>query len=102
MRSAAACGRPPRGSPARPGDTLRLKEGAPYTVAVEVPAAPLYAGSRVSLVWNGEPIDARASATGSVVWERFAGTPGYVRVHVLRADGSPVAVTNPVFVEVSR
>jgi predicted metal-dependent phosphoesterase TrpH len=86
-------------SVARVGDTLRVKPGAPLEVEVSI-AGDAYAGGRIELVWRGEPV-ARAAVDGaSVRFTRLANAGGYLRVHVYAANGAPLAVTNPVFVEV--
>ncbi len=81
---------------ARIGDTLSLKPGDPYEVAVEA-EAPLYHGSRAELFWNGERAATAPIVLGMARFERFASTNGYLRVHVLAASGAPIAVTNPIW-----
>ena len=86
------------GQEARIGDGLHIHSGEVFTVGIDAGAAP-YKGGRVDFVWNGEPI---ASATvpdnGHVAFERFANASGYLRVHVYKADGAPLAIANPIFV----
>ena len=68
-----------------------------HSLRLRVLAVPQ--GGRIDLVWDGEPI---ASATvpdnGRVEFERVANARGYLRVHVFRTDGAPLAITNPIFV----
>jgi hypothetical protein len=90
---------------ARIGDTLAVASGAPYEVTVAVRAGvAAYEGSRVDLFWNGEAAgSAELKRTGPARFTRFTRTttePGYLRAHVQRADGSPLAITNPVYVTV--
>ena len=86
---------------ARVGDELRVKHGEPLQVRVDA-AALDYHGGRVELYWNGEQV---ASATlpnnGRVEFERYPTTAGYLRIHLLGAGGQPMAITNPVFVEIA-
>ena len=82
---------------ARLGDDLRLAPGAPFQVVVEADSS--YKGARVDLAWNGEPIaSAMMPDRGRVEFERFANGSGYLRVQVYRVDGTPISITNPIFV----
>ena len=87
---------------ARVGDTVAVASGAPYEVAVEVPAGlAAYQGGRVDLFWNGEAAgSAELKGTGLARFTRTTTEPGYLRVHVQRADGSPLAITNPIYVTI--
>jgi len=90
---------------ARIGDTVAVASGAPYEVTVAVRAnVAAYEGGRVDLFWNGEAAgSAELRQTGPARFVRFTRTatdPGYVRAHVQRADGSPLAITNPIYVTV--
>jgi hypothetical protein len=76
------------------GESLSI--GAASHVQVDV-SAPAAAGGRVVIVTNGRrgaalAIDAHGRARGEP-----AAVPGYIRFELLRADGSPVAYTNPVY-----
>jgi hypothetical protein len=62
---------------------------------VTLPVALL--GGRVDLIADGAVVATRP-ATTRVRFERPA-TDRYLRIHVFAADGSPQAVTNPVFLE---
>lgn len=85
----------------RVGDALRVKPGEPLQVSVEAVAAD-YKGGRVELYWNGEQVaSATMPDTARVEFERFATTAGYLRIHLLGAGGQPLAITNPVFIEIA-
>jgi hypothetical protein len=56
----------------------------------------------VDLVHDGAVVaSAPVSAGAPITFARTIAKAGYMRVHVLTADGSPVAVTNPVFLEMA-
>jgi len=85
---AATCGT----NRASVGTALTCLPGTAATVTVSMPGSP---DARVDLVWNGDlvaskPIDA-------ATFPLPAGA-GYARVHVMAADGSTIAITNPVYV----
>lgn len=83
------------------GDTLSLRPGQAYEVEVAA-NAPAYEGATVELVWNGEPAGkAPLRAAQPARFERTAAEAGYLRVHVLAADGSPLAITNPIYVRLA-
>jgi len=86
----------------RVGDTVAVAAGAPYEVALEVPAGePAYQGGRVDLFWDGAPAgQAELKGTGPATFTRTTTEPGYLRAHVQRADGSPLAITNPIYVTI--
>jgi hypothetical protein len=82
------------------GDEVRVAAGEP--LQVEIRCAPAYRDARVDLFWNGEAIATGAvPADGALTFERYATTRGYLRVHVVSPDGTPLAVTNPTFVEIA-
>ena len=87
---------------ARVGDTLTVHAGARYDVTVGAPAGvAAYDGARIDLFWNGEPAgSAVLKGTEPARFSRTATTAGYVRAHISRADGSPLAITNPIYVTV--
>ncbi len=88
------------GRTARVGDTLVIPRGAPVTVALHVPRGS-YPGSHVDLVWDGEVVATSPLLDdGRVRFDRYPAASGYARAHVAAADGSPLALTNPVFVTV--
>ena len=87
-------------SEARVGDSLKVARGAAARVEVRVPF-PL-PGGRVDLVHDGVVVDSAAITAGAPVrFERTITRAGYLRVHVHAMDGSPIAVTNPVYLEVA-
>lgn len=88
------------GREARVGETLTLKAGDAFRVAVNA-VAPLYAGARAELFWNGERIATTSLTDGNASFDRFASSSGYLRVHVLAATGAPLAVANPIWVRTS-
>jgi hypothetical protein len=68
---------------------------------VDVTTPGPYRGARVDWVWNGEVLaSARAGDAGHVSIERYPPANGYARVHLFAPDGSPLAITNPIFVTV--
>jgi hypothetical protein len=80
------------------GDTLRLRVGE--AVEVEV-AAPALAGGRVELIRDGQPAGDAPLTPGAPARFRFdAAASGYARAQVRAADGSLVALTNPVYLSV--
>ena len=87
-------------SEARIGDTLDLKPGDGFAVAVGA-SAPLYAGARAEVFWNAERIATAPLSDGKVTFDRFASTSGYLRVHMVAPSGAPLAVTNPIWIRTS-
>ncbi|MGE3375009.1 MAG: CehA/McbA family metallohydrolase [Vicinamibacteria bacterium] len=83
------------------GDVLRLRRGEAFAAELQA-AGPAYEGARVDFVWRGEALaSATLSAGQPARLERFAAAPGYLRAHVTTADGRPLAMTNPIWVEVA-
>jgi hypothetical protein len=88
------------GRTARIGDTLHVTRGQSMRVSVSAAATP-YRGARVEWVWNGEALASLPLDDAGVVRvERVPPASGYGRVHIVAADGRPLAVTNPVFIAV--
>jgi hypothetical protein len=84
---------------ARVGDSLAMARGAVARVEVRPPAA--LTGGRVDLVHDGVVVDSAAiTASAPIRFERTITKDGYLRLHVFAANGFPVAVTNPVYLEV--
>jgi hypothetical protein len=82
------------------GDSLTMARGTAARVEVKVPF-PL-PGGRVDLVHDGVVVDSAAiAARAPIRFERTITKDGYLRVHVHTAEGFPVAVTNPVYLEVA-
>lgn len=81
------------------GDTLAVAKGAAVTWEVEAPVT--MEGARVDLVWNGVPVDKGVLAAGQPLrFSRPAETSGYGRIHVFAPGGAPLALTNPVWLDV--
>ena len=83
------------------GGELAVTPQTEMRIRVEAPG-PAYDGARVDVVWDGEPVASASVAAGAAEFVRFAPVPGYVRVHLSRPDGTPLAVTNPVFIKIAR
>ena len=80
------------------GETLPVGDATSVRLDVTLPVALL--GGRVDLIADGAVVASRPAKT-RVRFERPA-TDRYLRIHVFDADGSPQAVTNPVFLERAR
>lgn len=81
------------------GGRLRASAGEP--IQIDLQGAPEYDGARVDLLWNGEVVASGVlPARGGARFERHAATSGYLRVHLLAADGTLLALTTPIYVEV--
>jgi hypothetical protein len=85
-----------RGRRARIGDTLAV----PHHTDVEVTlatTASAYAGARIDLLWNGEPV-ASTSVVDRAVFVRHPEASGYLRAQIVGPTGTLLAVTNPIYV----
>jgi len=82
------------------GDTVKLRRGQRYGVEVAARGAA-YEGARVALMWDGAPAG-QAVLTGGAPLRltRRADRAGYLRAHVWRKDGQPLAITNPIWIAV--
>jgi hypothetical protein len=80
------------------GETLPVGGARDVRVDVTLPVALV--GGRVDLIADGAVVATRPAKT-RVRFERPA-TDRYLRIHVFAADGTPRAVTNPVFLEAAR
>jgi hypothetical protein len=80
------------------GETLPMGGARKVRLDVTLPVALL--GGRVDVIADGTVVGSSPAKT-RVRFERPA-TDGYLRIHVFAADGSPRAVTNPVFLENAR
>ncbi len=83
---------------ARIGDSLPVARGATAIVEVTIPSG--LGRGRVDLVQDGAIVDSAPIASAPIRFERTVVKDAYLRVHVHAVDGSPVAVTNPVYLEV--
>jgi hypothetical protein len=81
------------------GETLVTGGEKNIRVDVTLPAGLL--GGRVDLIADGAVVATKPGTT-RMRFERAVGRDRYLRVHVFAADGSPRAVTNPVFLERGR
>ena len=62
---------------------------------------PAYERARVEVVWNGATVGQSVLHGGAPLRiTRRASASGYLRVHVWRNDGQPLAITNPIWLEV--
>ncbi len=77
------------------GETLALGGRRDARLDVTLPAGLL--GGRVDLVADGAVVASRPAAS-RLRFDRDVSADRYLRIHVYAADGSPRAVTNPVFV----
>ncbi len=81
---------------AQVGETLAVRPGQPFTVELAADDAA-YQGARVVVCRDGAR---EGTLDGHVPLrvEARAGSAGYVRAEVWRADGVPLAVTNPIWI----
>jgi hypothetical protein len=86
-----------RAGPAKAGvgETLTLGDRRHARLEVTLPAGLL--GGRVDLVADGAVVASKPAAS-RLRFDRDVSADRYLRVHVFAADGSPRAVTNPVFI----
>ena len=75
------------------GDTLVCS--ADETVTMRI-TAPGFHDGRADFIWNAARMTSKTIGRG--VAFRLPASAGYLRAHVYAADGSPVAITNPVYV----
>jgi hypothetical protein len=76
------------------GESLACTSGD--AVLIDVALFGLTDG-RVELIWNGERVSSKPLAASGAAFA-FPAEPGYARLHVFAADGSTIAVSNPVYV----
>ena len=88
---ASSCG----SSRAGAGDSIVCAARESIVVNVSMPA---FADGRAELLWNGDVADSKRIGDGASF--SVPAARGYLRVHVYAADGSPLAITNPVYVEI--
>jgi hypothetical protein len=81
------------------GDTVTLRPGQPYSIAVQAP--PLARGVAI-VYWNGEKAGEVPLGPSPSSYEGTATGEGYVRVLIRDASGGAWALTNPVFVKIGR
>ena len=76
------------------GDTLRCGPDDTLIMKVE---APLFRDGYADFIWNAARMTSRPIGRGATF--TMPASVGYLRAHVYAADGSPVAITNPVYVQ---
>jgi hypothetical protein len=79
------------------GDTLTVRDGQPVDFEV---TAPGLAGGRAEVRWNGERSGFVALDAGGRARFSRSGPAGYALAHLRAADGSTLAVTNPIYLTV--
>jgi hypothetical protein len=77
------------------GDTLAC--AAADTVTMRI-AATAFQDGRVDFVWNAARMTSRPIGNGATF--TMPASAGYLRAHLYAANGSAVAITNPVYVEI--
>lgn len=77
------------------GDTLACSADDTLTMAV---TAPAFHDGHADFIWNAARMTSKAIGRGASF--SMPASAGYLRTHVYAADGSPVALTNPVYVEI--
>ena len=77
------------------GDTLACSSTDGLTMKV---AAPAFEDGRVDFIWNAARMTSKPIGGGATF--SMPASAGYLRAHVYAADGSAVAITNPVYVEI--
>jgi hypothetical protein len=77
------------------GDTLACTTADTITMRV---AAPAFPDGHVDFIWNAARMTSKAIGGGATF--SMPVSAGYLRAHVYAADGSAVAITNPVYVEI--
>jgi hypothetical protein len=77
------------------GDTLSCSTGD--TLTLEVSAPEIHDG-RADFIWNAARMTSKALDGGAAF--SMPAAAGYLRAHLYAADGSAVAITNPVYVEI--
>ena len=87
----ARCG----SSTAGVGDTLTC--AIRDTLTLEI-SAPEMRDGRADFIWNAARMTSKAIGRGAAF--SMPAAAGYLRAHLYAADGSAVAVTNPVYVEI--
>ena len=75
------------------GDALTCGAGEDVTVRVSMPDLP---DARADFIWNAVRMTSKRIGRGTTF--TMPAAAGYLRVHVYAADGSTVAITNPVYV----
>jgi len=77
------------------GDTLACTVADTITMRI---AAPAFPDGHVDFIWNAARMTSGLIGSGATF--SMPASAGYLRAHVYAADGSAVAITNPVYVEI--
>ena len=77
------------------GDTLACSADDTLTMTI---AAPAFRDGYVDFIWKAARMTSKAIGRGATF--SMPASAGYLRAHLYAADGSAVAVTNPVYVEI--
>ena len=77
------------------GDTLACSAVDTLTMTVAAPRIP---GGRADFIWNAARMTTKPIGRGATF--SMPAAAGYLRAHLYAADGSAVAITNPVYVEI--
>jgi hypothetical protein len=81
------------------GDELSVASGERVSIDVALDAG-VYGDDRVDLFWRGERVaHIPVPADGKVSFVRYPAAPGYFRVQITSPDGSPLAIANPIFLQ---
>jgi hypothetical protein len=75
-------------------DSLAIETGGSVSLEVKSAAA---AGGRLSIVFNGRGKDTVKFDAEGLARAEMPATRGYIRFEIVKADGSPLAYTNPVY-----
>jgi hypothetical protein len=77
------------------GDTLACTAADTITMRM---AAPAFQDGHVDFIWNAARMTSRPIGNGATF--TMPASAGYLRAHLYAGDGSAVAITNPVYVEI--
>ena len=77
------------------GDTLACSAGDTVTMRI---TAPSFHDGHADFIWNAARMTSKPIGRGATF--RMPAAAGYLRAHLYAGDGSPVAITNPVYVEI--
>jgi hypothetical protein len=77
------------------GDTLTCAVDDTLLMEIEAPA---FQDGRADFIWNAARMTSKPIGRGAAF--SMPATAGYLRAHLYAADGSAVAITNPVYVDI--
>jgi len=81
------------------GEAITIEAEQQYHYLVDVEGSA-YTGARVDLYWNGERIATAPLVNGRARFDRFAGSSGYLRATIFSAAGAPIAIINPILINI--